>query len=114
MGIMITGRAYLIAICDPETNAIKGAAIWSSPEWEQSMMLEDYTYVAWQVDTTIRSGTGAPFHAAAKHLLESIVHHYTVIPSAKHNFRYRKLLAFLRKEFNNFGLTPHPDMEFHD
>lgn len=42
--------AYLIVTCDPETNAIVGAAIWSSPEWEQSRQLPGVrTYVAWEV-----------------------------------------------------------------
>ncbi len=41
--------AYLIIICDKETNAIKGADIWSSPEWEQSRRLEDRTYILYQV-----------------------------------------------------------------
>lgn len=32
-------RAYLIVICDQNTNAIEGVTIWSSPEWEQSCCL---------------------------------------------------------------------------
>lgn len=41
--------AYLIVICDPKTNALKRAAIWSSPEWEQSRCLADRTFVAYEV-----------------------------------------------------------------
>ena len=42
--------AFLIVACDLETNAIVGADIWSSPEWEQSRQLPNVrTYVAYQV-----------------------------------------------------------------
>lgn len=41
--------AYLIVICDKETNAILGTEIWSSPEWEQSRCLDMPTYVAYEV-----------------------------------------------------------------
>lgn len=39
-------KAYLIVICDKTTNAVIEAAIWSSPEWQQSRCLEHRTYVA--------------------------------------------------------------------
>lgn len=40
--------AYLIIICNPETNAPICAEIWSSPEWEQSQVLEERTFVLLQ------------------------------------------------------------------
>jgi hypothetical protein len=40
--------AYLIVVCNQDTNAIEDVCIWSSPEWEQSRCLPDkYTYVAY-------------------------------------------------------------------
>jgi hypothetical protein len=41
-------NAYLVVICDKDTNAVLSAAIWSSPEWEQSQALQHRTYVAYQ------------------------------------------------------------------
>lgn len=40
-------KAYLIVICDKETNAILEVTTWSSPEWEQSRCLNVPTYVAY-------------------------------------------------------------------
>lgn len=44
-----SASAYLIVICDTETNAILRVEIWSSPEWEQSRCLDTPTYVAYEV-----------------------------------------------------------------
>lgn len=52
----ITGKkvhsAYLIVICDKDTNEILDVEIWSSPEWEQSQRLKHPTYIAfkWSCD----------------------------------------------------------------
>lgn len=58
--------AYLIVICDHETNAIINAAIWSSPEWEQSRCLPQRTYVAYMV-----SGFQS-YSEARRHLIAAI------------------------------------------
>jgi hypothetical protein len=51
---MIRYTAYLIVVCDKDTNAIVGADIWSSPEWEQSRRIEDYyTYIAYQFNSSM-------------------------------------------------------------
>lgn len=43
-------QAYLIVVCNQQTNAIEDVCIWSSPEWEQSRCLPDkYTYVVYAV-----------------------------------------------------------------
>lgn len=43
-------HAYLIVICEPETNRVLGAEIWSSPEWEQSRCMDKVTYVLYHVE----------------------------------------------------------------
>lgn len=58
-------KAYLIVVCDSVTNAVLGAEIWSSPEWEQSRCLEQRTYIAYAVG-------GFSFHEARIGLLEAI------------------------------------------
>lgn len=58
-------KAYLIVICDNVTNAVLSAAIWSSPEWEQSRCLDQRTYVAYVV-------SGSSFSEASRELIKSI------------------------------------------
>lgn len=74
--------AYLIVICDRETNAVMGAQIWSSPEWEQSRCLPCPTYVAYQV------GGCKSFHEAREHLVKVI---------SDPRSRYHWLLDYLDK-----------------
>lgn len=58
--------AYLIVICDGDTNAIEEVTIWSTPEWEQSRVLRGKSvYVAYE----IRMPT---FDQAAKAMLKRI------------------------------------------
>lgn len=57
--------AYLIVICDKDTNAVKGVEIWSSPEWEQSQRLPHPTFVAYQVN-------GLTYDVARHYLLRTI------------------------------------------
>lgn len=58
--------AYLIVLCNKETNAIEHVSIWSSPEWEQSRCLRGvHTYVAFRVG-------GSSFDRASKTLIEAI------------------------------------------
>lgn len=45
-----SGKAFLVVICDPVTNAILKADVWSSPEWEQSMCLKERCFVAFMVE----------------------------------------------------------------
>lgn len=73
---------YLIVICDPVTNAIRCAEIWSSPEWEQSRYLPDcHVFVAYRI------GAGS-FHEAKDKLEEDI-------SNEKHRYHY--LFDFLNK-----------------
>ena len=58
--------AYLIAICDDKTNALKDVEVWSSPEWQQSRCIPNCrTYVAYTVSATT-------FSEAKRLLLQSI------------------------------------------
>lgn len=42
--------AYLIVICNQETNAVEEVTIWSFPEWEQSRCLpEKHVYVLYHI-----------------------------------------------------------------
>lgn len=75
-------KAYLIVICDSETNAVQGAAIWSSPEWEQSRCLNPRTYVAYAVG-------GADYTDAREKLLQAIAY-----PQS----RYHWLLQHLKED----------------
>jgi hypothetical protein len=44
--------AYLIVICNEETNQIEEVSIWSSPEWEQSRcIVGKNVYVAYKVNS---------------------------------------------------------------
>lgn len=72
--------AYLIIICDLETNAILDCQIWSSPEWEQSRRLPQPTYIAYQAHSYVS------FQDANNHLLEWI----------KDNPRYNRLLKYAK------------------
>lgn len=58
-------KAYLIVICDKDTNAVLGADIWSCPEWEASQRLSQRTYVAYSCD-------GIDFQGARDAILKSI------------------------------------------
>lgn len=72
--------AYLIVICNQETNAIEESAIWSSPEWEQSLCLPNKNvFVAYHAE-------GETFASAKKVMLQLLE-----IP----NFRY----SYLKKYF---------------
>lgn len=62
---MYQAFAYLIVICDKDTNAVKEVTIWSSPEWEQSLCLKDPTFVAYRV-------CGKDYSEAKKYLLDTI------------------------------------------
>ena len=58
-------QAYLIVICDRETNSVLSATIWSSPEWEQSRRIDQPTYVAYAV-------RGSSFAKAGNTLLKNL------------------------------------------
>ena len=81
----MSNTAYLIVICDRETNKILKAEIWSSPEWEQSRCLDQPTYVAFSV----RSSS---FSQAIKMLLWFISHERS---------RYYPLVKYLNEEYKN-------------
>lgn len=90
--------AYLIVICDPETNAIKEATVWSSPEWEQSRALPGArVYVAWQV-------TVGSFQDGIDYILQQIArpehrYHYAVNHlSAEQLERLQQLAASAKQE----------------
>lgn len=74
-------KAYLIVICDKTTNKVLGAAIWSSPEWEQSRQLDTPTYVA-------LATTGTSFANATESLMQTI---------ESTRSRYHWLLKYLEK-----------------
>lgn len=57
--------AYLIVVCDKDTNAILEVCIWSSPEWHQSRFLEHPTYVAFQLSANT-------YQEAGQHLLKMV------------------------------------------
>jgi len=40
-------KAYLVVLCNIETNAIESVDIWSSPEWEQSICLPCAVYLSY-------------------------------------------------------------------
>lgn len=71
--------AYLIVICDRETNAILGTEIWSSPEWEASRCLPMPTYVAY-------TRTAGSFQEALSWMVEEM---------RNPMFRYHYLLPYL-------------------
>lgn len=80
-------KAYLIVICDKETNAIKEADIWSSPEWQQSMVIPDcHTYVAYEL-------SDFSFQTAIIHILYAL---------QDTKFRYHYLLKYLKKYEDSF------------
>jgi hypothetical protein len=72
--------AYLIIICDMETNAILDCVIWSSPEWEQSRRLGQPTYIAYECSSY------ESFSKSKQLLLKRI----------EKNERYSRLLKFSR------------------
>lgn len=78
--------AYLVVICDRESNAVIEAAIWSSPEWEQSLCLPERTFVAYQV----RAGS---FDAASQSLRGAIS-----LPSSRYHWLYQLLPAHVKQE----------------
>lgn len=75
-------HAYLIVICDCETNAILSVTVWSSPEWEQSRQLDQRTFVAYKV-------SGHTFQEAKDRLLQSI---------SDPRSRYHYLMDWFEKE----------------
>ena len=84
-----TVPAYLIAICDRATHELLSAAIWSSPEWEQSRQLDHFTYVAFAVKAE-------SFEEGRRRIMDSI---------AQPNSRYHHLNAVL--QYNGSPLTEH-------
>jgi len=64
--------AYLVVICDLETNAIKMVDIWSQPEWLQSMCAEDPSYVAYQVSVFSEEPKKSSYEMAKRQLLQTI------------------------------------------
>lgn len=74
--------AYLVVICDKETNAVKSAVIWSSPEWEQSICLPYPTFVAYEVN-------GKDYQTARNNLVKGI---------NQPRSRYNWLVKYLERE----------------
>lgn len=74
-----THSAYLIAICHPVTNVLLGAEIWSSPEWTQSRVLPERTFVAFRT-------YGNSYQAAKDSMLRQL---------DEPNFRYAWLKPWL-------------------
>lgn len=85
----VTYTAYLIVMCDKETNAILGAAIWSSPEWEQSRRLDlCYTYIAYMTKSHIS------FQDASDNMVEWLTNNHEKYGDD----RYYRLLKYIKKE----------------
>jgi hypothetical protein len=87
---MIQYTAYLIVMCDKKTNAILGADIWSSPEWEQSRRLDCYTYVAFQHSST------ESYHDARNQLIKTINNSYNMFGDD----RYFRLLKYVKERYD--------------
>lgn len=75
----VRSPGYLVVICDKDTNAVLGARIWSSPEWEASRHLEHRTYVAYMQYANT-------FQDAIDNIIESI---------SDPRSRYHWLLAYM-------------------
>lgn len=72
-GALSRASAYLVVICDPTDNSVAEVAIWSSPEWEQSMCLpESRTYVLY----TVKSDTYAHAEEALRETIAYPQHRY--------------------------------------
>lgn len=79
-------KAYLIIMCDIESNAILGAAIWSSPEWEQSRRLDKcYTYIAYERESHIS------FQDAKDNMVKYLTNNYNTYGDD----RYYRLLKYI-------------------
>lgn len=87
---MYRHKAYLIVICNKETNAVESAAVWSSPEWEQSRCLPQPTFVAYEV-------SGDSFAEAETNLLRAIS-----VPKQ----RYGWLIKYLPKALQEQCIDP--------
>ena len=108
---MVVGKAYLIAICDEETNAIKGAALWSSPEWEQSRIIKgSLTYVAYAVEVALQEHEPSylGFSKAARRLLGNV----NAMFGAYEKCRLHKLIPYMETIFDDWDVEPHSRMEF--
>ncbi len=96
---MTTHKAYLIVICNSETNAVLSATIWSSPEWEQSRTLDERTYVAYETK-------GASYQEAHDRILSVIQD-----PSSRYHWLwkytegYKPPILFRPSDNAAFGLT---------
>lgn len=82
--------AYLIVICEEETNKILGVAIWSCPEWEASRRLSGvHTYIAY----------------AASHSTFSLAREWIIQKMLDPKNRYHYLLKYMEKEDVVFDST---------
>jgi hypothetical protein len=79
---MYQHQAYLVVICDPETNRVLAADTWSSPEWGQSRQLPQRVYILYQRG-------GRSYHEAQQSLLEEV---------ARPDSRYHWVQQHLPKE----------------
>lgn len=96
----ITGRAFLVIICNETTNAIEHVVIWSSPEWEQSRCLHKPTYVAYATEDR-------DFEAAITEMLKGISdprsRYYPLYQRLEERFAKKHLDAALAQSTNTKG-----------
>jgi hypothetical protein len=80
--------AYLIAICDYETNNIVGADIWSSPEYEQPRCLSKVmTYIVFSMK-------GESFQKAKDQMIKHLISSFEVTGNDRY-YRFLKLIPNL-------------------
>lgn len=80
--------AYLIVICDNDSNHILGVEVWSDPPWKKSRSISHRAFVAYECQ-------GESFAEARRQILESLFRKYSVNRWAA---RYLTCKAATRKE----------------
>lgn len=63
--------AYLVVICDNDSNHILGVEVWSDPPWEKSRSISHKAFVAYECQ-------GETYAEARGQILESLFRKYSV------------------------------------
>lgn len=99
-------NAYLIVFCDNNDNALVGADVWSSPEWQQSQCRTDVrTFVALH-----RASHAEYFGGAMRALIHEISN-----PDHRYHYLYKLLPEVKRREpkiegkYGSIEIRPLPD-----
>lgn len=80
--------AFLVVICDENTNAPINAEVWSSPEWQQSMFLPERVFVLYEVH--LPNNKSNVFQDARDELKRRIEN--------RHFTRYHWVIPYLNKD----------------